>query len=74
MKHAPIPIRTAVAASVAALGLLAGHAGAQSMADVQKVAQARGLSTADLLAAAKTYTPSGMKDEFVIFSSGGHSG
>ncbi len=74
MKHAPIPIRTAVAASVAALGLLAGHAGAQSMADVQKAAQARGLSTADLLAAAKTYTPSGMKDEFVIFSSGGHSG
>ncbi len=74
MKHAPIPIRTAVAASVAAIGLLAGHAGAQSMADVQKAAQARGLSTADLLAAAKTYTPSGMKDEFVIFSSGGHSG
>ena len=74
MKHAPIPIRTIAATAVAAVGLLAGHAAAQSMADVQKVAQARGLSTADLLAAAKTYTPSGMKDEFVIFSSGGHSG
>ncbi|MCL4742303.1 MAG: Sec-dependent nitrous-oxide reductase [Phycisphaerales bacterium] len=74
MKHAPIPIRTVAATAVAAVGLLAGHAAAQSMADVQKAAQARGLSTADLLAAAKTYTPSGMKDEFVIFSSGGHSG
>lgn len=46
----------------------------QTMADVDRVAKARGLSTADLLAAAKTYTPSGMHDEFIMFSSGGHSG
>jgi len=44
------------------------------MNDVQNIAKERGLSTADLLAAAKTYTPSGKKDDFVIFSSGGHSG
>jgi len=52
----------------------ASPAWGQSMSDVQKVAKERGLSTQDLLAAAKTYTPSGMKDEYLIFSSGGHSG
>jgi nitrous-oxide reductase len=67
-------LRTALAAGAfAALGF-ADLAGAQSMNDVQKIAQERGLSTADLMAAAKTYTPSGMTDEFVMFSSGGHSG
>lgn len=34
----------------------------------------RGLSEADVLAAAKTYTPTGKLDEFVIFASGGHGG
>lgn len=57
-----------------ALTVMAGSAIGQSMNDVQAIAKERGLSTADLLAAAKTYTPSGKKDEFVIFSSGGHSG
>lgn len=47
---------------------------AQSMRDVEAVAKARGLNTADLMAAAKTFTPSGMIDEFIVFSSGGHSG
>ncbi len=47
---------------------------AQSMNDVQKVAKERGLTTQDLIAAAKTYTPTGMMDEYVIMSSGGHSG
>jgi len=46
----------------------------QSMDDVRAAATARGLTTADLLAAAKTFTPSGMMDEYVMFSSGGHSG
>ncbi len=58
----------------ATVGALASHAPAQSVNDVQRVAKERGLSTADLLAAAKTFTPSGMKDEYIIFSSGGHSG
>ncbi len=57
------------AASIAATG-----AHAQSMSDVQKIAQERGLSVADLMAAAKTFVPSGQKDEYIIFSSGGHSG
>jgi nitrous-oxide reductase len=34
----------------------------------------RGLSEADVSAALKTYTPSGKKDEFYIFASGGHGG
>ncbi|MBL4809991.1 MAG: Sec-dependent nitrous-oxide reductase [Phycisphaerales bacterium] len=47
---------------------------AQSMSDVQKIAKERGLTTQDLVAAAMTYTPTGMHDEYVIMSSGGHSG
>ncbi|MBT4762310.1 MAG: Sec-dependent nitrous-oxide reductase [Bdellovibrionaceae bacterium] len=44
---------------------------AQSLSDVVKE---RGLSDKDLLAAAKTYNPSGKKDEYIVFSSGGQSG
>lgn len=36
--------------------------------------KARGLSEKDILAAAKTYQPSGRKDEYLVFSSGGQSG
>ncbi len=46
----------------------------QSLSDVDRVAKERGLTTADLMAAAKTYTPSGKHDEFIMFTSGGHSG
>ena len=56
------------------LAIGSGNTHAQSISEVQKIAKERGLSTTDLLAAAKTYTPTGMKDEYVIFSSGGHSG
>ena len=34
----------------------------------------RGLTDADVIAAAKTYTPSGRHDEYVIMASGGHAG
>jgi len=44
---------------------------AQSLEEVMK---ARGLSQQDMLAAAKTYTPTGKLDEYVVFSSGGQSG
>jgi len=44
---------------------------ADSLQDVMKN---RGLSQQDLLAAAKTYVPTGKRDEFVTFSSGGQSG
>ncbi len=44
---------------------------AQTLQDVMKQ---RNLSEKDVLAAAKTYQPSGRKDEYVVFSSGGQSG
>jgi nitrous-oxide reductase len=45
--------------------------GASALDDVMKE---RGLTQADLLAAAKTYTPSGGRDKYIVFSSGGQSG
>ncbi|MCC2112021.1 MAG: hypothetical protein KDJ16_08315, partial [Hyphomicrobiales bacterium] len=44
---------------------------AESLEDVMK---RRGLTEKDILAAAKTYTPTGGRDEFIVFSSGGQSG
>jgi nitrous-oxide reductase len=41
---------------------------------VAKLMQDRGLSEADVTAALKTYTPSGKKDEYYTFASGGHGG
>ncbi len=61
-------------ATLSALAASANITSAQSMSDVQKVAKERGLSTADLVAAAKTYVPTGEKDEYVMFASGGHAG
>lgn len=42
--------------------------------DLASIMTARGLNEDDILAAAKTYTPSGKQDEYVIFASGGHGG
>ncbi len=42
--------------------------------DLAKVMEARGLTENDVIRAAKTYNPTGVKDEFVVFSSGGQSG
>jgi len=42
--------------------------------ELQKIMKARGLTENDVIRAAKTYTPSGGRDEFMIFSSGGQSG
>ena len=62
-------------AYLAALGLGVGIAGtafgAESLQDVMK---RRNLTDKDLLHAAQTYTPSGGRDEFLTFSSGGHAG
>ena len=38
------------------------------------IAQARGLSPDDISAALKTYLPTGVHDEYIIFASGGHAG
>ena len=43
-------------------------------ATLQEVMEARGLTEKDILAAAKTYTPTGGRDEYLAFSSGGQSG
>jgi len=43
-------------------------------AGVAEIMAARGLTDADVAAALKTYVPSGKKDEFYVFSSGGQSG
>jgi nitrous-oxide reductase len=57
--------------SMIALGLCA-TVNAQSQ--LEEVMKARGLTQQDMLAAAKTYTPTGKLDEYVVFSSGGQSG
>jgi len=41
---------------------------------LKEVMEARGLTEKDILAAAKTYTPTGGRDEYIAFSSGGQSG
>jgi nitrous-oxide reductase len=49
-------------------------AGAPGGDTLEAVAARRGLSPDDLLAAAKTYTPSGKLDDYIMFASGGHAG
>ncbi len=63
------------AVKTTALLLALGFAGtAMSAESLQDVMKRRNLSQQDLLAAAKTYVPTGKRDEFVAFSSGGQSG
>jgi nitrous-oxide reductase len=64
--------RGAVAALAAGALLWAGAAGAGET--LQDVIKRRALTQEDVLAAAKTYVPTGKRDEFVAFSSGGQSG
>ncbi len=51
--------------------VITGSVWAQSLQEVMKE---RGLTEKDILAAAKTYTPTGGRDEYLCFSSGGQSG
>ena len=65
-------VKTTAMLIVAGLGLSAASVwSAESLQDVMK---RRGLSQQDLLAASKTYVPTGKRDEFIAFSSGGQSG
>lgn len=57
----------------AAMGLALSATGS-SAETLDEVLARRGLTQKDLLAAAKTYTPTGKRDEFIVFSSGGQSG
>jgi nitrous-oxide reductase len=68
-------------AALAGLGILAAmlscggrKSGAPGGAGVQQLMQERGLSEADVTAALKTFTPTGRKEEFLLFASGGHGG
>ncbi|HIE53806.1 MAG TPA: cytochrome C, partial [Chromatiaceae bacterium] len=56
-----------------AVGVTAGGQ-AWSQETLEDVMKRRGLSEKDILAAAKTYTPTGGRDEYLAFSSGGQSG
>ena len=40
----------------------------------QQIADDRGLTESDITAALKTFVPSGGRDDYVMFASGGHSG
>ena len=61
----PTPVTEGEAAAPAASGL---------SPEAIAIAQERQLSPDDITAALKTYMPTGVHDEYVIFSSGGHSG
>ena len=70
------PKVVAAAAGAVVLAVLAVQscAGPSSTADVGSIARARNLTDADVLAALKTYQPTGRMDEYLLFGSGGHSG
>ncbi|HPR05434.1 MAG TPA: Sec-dependent nitrous-oxide reductase [Denitromonas sp.] len=67
-------IKQAVGLALAAGFGLAATTSAFAAESLQDVMKSRGLSQQDLLAAAKTYVPTGKRDEFLAFSSGGQSG
>ncbi len=78
------PSRTLMlAALAAALGLAAWLGGCRTStaptarvgsAEADAVIAARGLTPDDVYGAIKTYVPTGKHDDYVLFSSGGHSG
>lgn len=64
-----------VLSGLAAIGIgLTISTSAMSAKSLDQVMKDRGLTQKDLLAAAKTYTPTGGRDEYIVFASGGQSG
>ena len=55
-------------------GAAASNGNGSGMPALQEVMKQRELTPDDVLAAAKTYVPTGKHDEAIIFASGGHSG
>ena len=49
-------------------------AGTELPESAEQIAASRGLTPKDVVAALKTYVPSGKYDDYVMFASGGHSG
>ena len=62
-KLSSLVLGTTLAATVASAG-----------GELEKVMKARGLTETDVIHAAKTYNPTGGRNEFIVFSSGGQSG
>ena len=54
--------------------LFAASALCAADSELERVMKERNLSEKDVLAAAKTYQPTGRKDDYMVFSSGGQSG
>lgn len=71
-KRAVIPMLVALLVAACARGAAAPVAGLP--AEAQAVIKERGLSPDDIVAALRTYIPGGKYDEYIMFSSGGHSG
>jgi len=67
-------IRSSIVTCASALVGLSAAMPAWSQDTLKDVMAARGLTEKDILAAAKTYTPSGGRDEFITVASGGQSG
>ncbi len=67
-------LKKALLLSTAAGFGLALSGAAQAQGQLEAIMKARGLTEKDVLAAAKTYVPTGKRDEFIVFSSGGQSG
>ncbi|HEY8494825.1 MAG TPA: Sec-dependent nitrous-oxide reductase [Myxococcota bacterium] len=75
---------TSIVAGALALALACGQGGEGEQAlrpdaggagsSVAELMAARGLTDADVIAALKSYVPSGKKDDYYVFSSGGQSG
>ncbi len=63
-----------LAVSLVTVGMGLAVGAAWSADTLQDIMKQRGLSQQDLLAAAKTYVPTGGRDEFIALSSGGQSG
>ncbi len=63
-KLSSLVLGTTLAATVASAG----------GGELEKVMKARGLTETDVIHAAKTYIPTGGRNEFIVFSSGGQSG
>lgn len=66
--------KTMLASCIATLAAFAPVQQAWSQATLQDVMKERGLTEKDILAASKTYTPTGGRDEYIAISSGGQSG
>jgi nitrous-oxide reductase len=64
-----IKLSSAILGTSLAATLLSASSG-----ELQEVMKKRGLSEIDVVRAAKTYNPTGVRDEYVVFSSGGQSG